>query len=87
MDILYDKGPASVPDPWYFSADPDPWTHAFDLWIRIQILDPDPAVFFINLQNANKKLIFVKSLSSYYFLKVHLHNFSNIKSPKEIIKQ
>ncbi len=27
------------------------------------------------------------SFSAYYFLKVHLHHFSKIKSPKEITKQ
>jgi hypothetical protein len=37
-------------------------------------MDPDPAIFVINLQDANKKQI---SFSAYYFLKVHLHNFSN----------
>jgi hypothetical protein len=49
--------------------------------------DPEPAFFVIELQNANKKLIFnKKSFSAYYFLKVHLHNFSKIKSPKEVEK-
>jgi hypothetical protein len=33
--------------------------------------DPDPAIFVIDLQDANKKPIF----SAYYFLKVHLHHF------------
>ncbi len=42
--------------------------------------DPDPAIFVID---ANKKL----SFSAYYFLKVHLHHFSKIKSPKEVTKQ
>ncbi len=46
-------------------------------WLRI--LDPDPAIFIIDLQHAGKKLIF----SAYYFLKVHLHHFSKIKSQKE----
>jgi hypothetical protein len=41
-------------------------------------LDPDPAIV-IDLQDANKKLIF----SAYYFLRVHLHHFSKIKSKKE----
>ncbi len=27
-------------------------------WIRIRILDPDPAIFVIDLQDASKKLIF-----------------------------
>jgi hypothetical protein len=44
---------------------------------------PDPAVFVIDLQDANKKLFF----SAYYFLKVHLHHFSKIKSHKEVTKQ
>jgi hypothetical protein len=47
-----------------------------------QKLDPDPAIFVINLQYANKKL-FYKSFSAYYFFKVHLHNFSQIKSQKK----
>jgi hypothetical protein len=43
-------------------------------------MDPDPAIFVIDLQNANKKLIFKQSFSAYYFLKVHLNHFSKIKS-------
>jgi hypothetical protein len=39
--------------------------------------DPDPAIFVIDLQDANKN----------YFLKVDLHNFSKIKSPKEVTNQ
>jgi hypothetical protein len=46
-------------------------------------MDPDPAIFVIDLQHANKKLIFNTSFSAYYFLKVHLHHFSKIKSQKE----
>ncbi len=49
--------------------------------------DPDPAIFVIDLQDANKKLIFKKGFSAYYILKVHLNHFSKIKSPKEVIKQ
>jgi hypothetical protein len=49
-------------------------------------MDPDPAIFVIDLQDANKKLFF-KSFSAYYFLKVHLRHFSKIKSPKEVAKQ
>ncbi len=46
-------GPASVADPRHFggsgtgSADPSLW-----------LMNPDPSVFVINLQDANKKLIF-----------------------------
>jgi hypothetical protein len=50
-------------------------------------LDPDPAILVIELQNANKKLIFKESFPAYYFLKVHLHHFSKIKSQKEVTKQ
>jgi hypothetical protein len=65
-----------------------------DIWIRIRgsmpltIMDPDadPAIFLTDLQDANKKLI-LKSFSAYYFLNVHLHRFSRIKSLKEVTKQ
>jgi hypothetical protein len=49
-------------------------------------VDPDPAIFFIDLQDA-KKTNLKKSFSAYYFLKVHLHHFSQIKSQKEVAKQ
>jgi hypothetical protein len=45
--------------------------------------DPDPAIFVIDLQDASKKIIFNTIFSASYFLKVHLHNFSKIKSKKE----
>jgi hypothetical protein len=45
--------------------------------------DPDPAIFIIDLQDASKKIIFNTIFSAYYFLKVHLHHFSKIKSQKE----
>jgi hypothetical protein len=48
-------------------------------------MDPDPTIFVIELQEAEKKLI-KKGFSSYYFLKVHLHPFSKIKNPKEVTK-
>jgi hypothetical protein len=54
-----------------------------DPWIRIRILDPDPAIFVIDLPAASKKVIFNTFFSAYYFLKVHLHHFSKIKSQKE----
>jgi hypothetical protein len=47
---------------------------------------PDPALFVIDLQDANKNYL-KKSFSAYYFLKVHLHRFSKIKSPKKATKQ
>jgi hypothetical protein len=39
--------------------------------------DPDPAIFIIDLQDPNKKLIEKKSFFAYhpYFLKVNLHHF------------
>ncbi len=44
----------SVADPCHFGVDPDPdpRIHASYQWIRI--LDPDPAIFVIDLQDANK---------------------------------
>jgi hypothetical protein len=47
--------------------------------------DPDPAIFDFDLQDANKNEI-KKSFSAYYFLKVHLHHCSNIRSKKEVTK-
>jgi hypothetical protein len=49
--------------------------------------DPDPSVFIIDLQDANKKQIKQKSFSAYYFLEVLLHHFSKVKSQKEVTKQ
>ncbi len=43
--------------------------------------DPDPTIFVIDLQNTTKTTI-KNSFSAYYFLKVHLHNFSKIKNSK-----
>jgi hypothetical protein len=45
----------------------------------------DPAIFVIDLQDANKNQLFFCFLP--YFLKVHLHPFSNIKGHKEVTKQ
>jgi hypothetical protein len=45
-------------------------------------MDPDPAIFVIDLQDASKKLIFNTIFSAYFFLKVRLHHFSKIKSQK-----
>jgi hypothetical protein len=46
---------------------------------------PYPAIFVIDLQNANKNYFFLQffCFSAYYSLKVHLHNFSKIKSHKK----
>jgi hypothetical protein len=51
------------------------------------LMDPDPAIFVIDLQDANQKLIIFKSFSAYYLLKVYLHPFSKIKSQEEVRKQ
>jgi hypothetical protein len=46
-------------------------------------LDLDPAIFVIDFRDVNKKKILLKKfLFAYYFLKVHLHRFSKIKSKK-----
>jgi hypothetical protein len=45
-------------------------------------MDPDPAIFIIDLQDASKKQIFKIIFSAYYFLKVLLHHFSKVKSQK-----
>jgi hypothetical protein len=47
--------------------------------------DLDPAIFVIDLQAPTKNFLFL-SFSAYYFLKVHLHHFTNIKSRKEVTK-
>jgi hypothetical protein len=47
-------------------------------------LDPDPAIFVINLQDANR------SFSAYYLLfegTLHIHYFSKIKSQKEVARR
>jgi hypothetical protein len=69
--------------------------HAIFMWICIWIRgsmplangtdrdsgpDPDPAIFVIDVQDANKKLNYCFCSYDYYFLKVHLHHFSKIKS-------
>jgi hypothetical protein len=39
-------------------------------------MDPDPAIFLIDLQDANKKPICLfQSFFAYYFLEVHLYHF------------
>jgi hypothetical protein len=50
------------------------------------LIDPDPAIFVIDLFNTPTKNC-KKSFSAYYFLKVHLHHFSKIKSQEEVTKQ
>jgi hypothetical protein len=45
-------------------------------------MDPDPVFFLSDLQDANNILSFF----TYYFLKIHLHHASEIKSHKELKK-
>ncbi len=47
--------------------------------------NPDPAIFIIDLQDANNKII-LKKVFCILFLMVDLHNFSKIKGQKEVIK-
>jgi hypothetical protein len=49
-------------------------------------VDPDPAIFVLGLQDANKKIFLTKKFSGYFFWKVHLPHFSMIKSRKEVTK-
>jgi hypothetical protein len=46
-------------------------------------MDLDPAIFVIDLQDANKNKFFNTISSASYFLKLQLHHFSKIKSQKE----
>ena len=69
-----------IHDIWFGSGSADPC-----LWLMDP--DPNPAIFVIDLQDTNKKLIWKKSFPAYYSLRVHLHHFSKIKSPKEVTKQ
>ncbi len=59
----------SVPDPWHFGTDPDPW-----LLLRIllfsSVIFKMPKIFF------SSSSFFAYP---YYFLKVHLHHSSRIK--------
>ncbi len=48
--------------------------------------DPDPAIFFIELQDANEKLI-LKKYFCLLLIEGTLHHFSKIKSQKEVTKQ
>ncbi len=59
---------------WSGSGSADPC-----LWL----MDPDPAFFVLDLQDASKKQFLFKHFFADYFLKVHLHNFPKIKSQKE----
>jgi hypothetical protein len=49
--------------------------------------DPDPAIFVIDLPDANKKIIKKKKFLLSYFLKVHLHHFQRKIIPNEVKKK
>jgi hypothetical protein len=49
-------------------------------------MDADPSIFIIDLHYANKKQIFLKTFSAYYFLKVLFKHFTKVKSHKEVTK-
>jgi hypothetical protein len=63
----------SVADPWNFGVDPD--------------ADPYPAIFIIDLQEANKKLIFLKKFFFTLIFEGTYTSFSKKKSTKEVTKQ
>jgi hypothetical protein len=48
--------------------------------------EPDPAILSLTFIMPTKANL-IKSFSACYFLKVRLHRFSLIKSPKEVTKQ
>jgi hypothetical protein len=49
-------------------------------------MDPDPAIFVIDLQDASKKLFFEHIFSAYYFLKVHKGTGTKDKRTKRVTK-
>ncbi len=69
----------------YTDPDLDPRIHASQL--MNPDADPDPAIFVIDFQDANKQQIVLQKFSAYYLLKLHRHHFSKIKSQKEVTKQ
>jgi hypothetical protein len=83
-DLRWEGVLCSVGDP---DPDPEPvlWIRDILVLIRLRILLFSSLTF--KNQDANKKLIFSLSFCAYYFLKAHLHHFSEIKSHKEVTKQ
>jgi hypothetical protein len=63
-----------------------------DILERIQIIphlkqtDLDPAIFVSDLQDSHYKLTFSKFFA-YYFLKLHLHHSSKLRSHEGVTKQ
>ncbi len=50
-------------------------------------MDPDPTIFVINLQDANKTLIFLKTLFCLLLFEGTFTSFSKIKRQEEVTKQ
>jgi hypothetical protein len=48
--------------------------------------DPDPSIFTIDLQDANKKQNKKKSFSAHYFLKILLHHFSKVTEDTKTVE-
>jgi hypothetical protein len=49
--------------------------------------DPDPSILVIDLQDANKKLIFFTKLSCLILFEGTVHHVLKINSQKEVTKQ
>ncbi len=49
--------------------------------------DADPSIYIIDLQDANKKLMFKKKVFCILLFEGTLHHFSKLKSQKEVTKQ
>jgi hypothetical protein len=49
--------------------------------------DPDAAIFVIDVQDANKKRIFLKKFFCFLLFEGTVTSFSEIKSQKEVTKQ
>ncbi len=71
--LCYDQRCGSLT--FWCGSDPDPWIHASEYWIRI--------LLFSSLTVKMPTKNYFKKNSASYFLKVHLHHFSKIKSQKE----
>ncbi len=70
---------ASVADPWHFGVDPDPDPRSMPL------TNGSGSCYFRHWPSRyQQKLIFLTQFfSAYYFLELHLHHLSKIKSQKE----
>jgi hypothetical protein len=50
-------------------------------------MDPDPAIFVVDLQDANKKQFFLRKFFCLLIFEGTFTSFSRIKSQKEVTKQ